>query len=97
MVIDPIAILDPIAPARRRMHARRSALRGTGDMQAYAQMLTDYFNELSATREQMLSKAQTALADDLPTAAEFAQDVLDDVAVIDAELHRLDPRQPTDR
>lgn len=96
MVIDPIAILDPIAPARRRMHARRSALRGTGDLQAYAQMLTDYFNELSATREQMLSRAQAALAGDLPTAAEFARDVLDDVAVIDAELYRLDPRRPTD-
>lgn len=94
MPTDLATMLDPMTPARRRKQARRAALRGTSDWKAYAQMLTDYYNELNDIRGQLLNDAKAALEGGLPTAADFARDCLEHVARIDREMRRMDPRRP---
>lgn len=85
-------LIDPIAAPRQRMRATRSALRGTNDMTAYAEMFTTYYNELGEVRAQLLAQAETALESGLPSGVEFARDAMDDVARIDAEMAKIDPR-----
>lgn len=79
-------LTDPLHAARQQMHATRRELRGTGNMDAYADMFATYWNALREVRARLLADAANALEGGLPTAAEFAADALEDVRRIDAEL-----------